>query len=90
MISTANWHAISESEHLVQFYETDDFLLDSVSEFIGTGLSAGDAGIVIVAKAHREGFEQRLKADGLNLDAARVQGDETALHYLARMGYPGQ
>jgi len=46
--------------------------------------------VVIATKAHREGFEQRLKADGLNLDAARVQGDETALHYLARMGYPGQ
>jgi len=74
MISTANWHAISESEHLVQFYETDEFLVDSVSKFIGTGLSAGDAGIVIATKAHREGFEQRLKADGLDLDAARAGG----------------
>ena len=46
--------------------------------------------VVIATKAHREGFEQRLKADELNLDAARLQGDETALHYLARMGYPGQ
>lgn len=71
MISTANWHEISESEHLVQFYETDDFLLDSVSKFIGTGLAIGDAGIVIGTRAHLEGLEQRLQADGLNLDAAR-------------------
>ena len=28
--------------------------------------------VVIATKAHREGFEQRLKADGLNLDAARL------------------
>ena len=94
MISTANWHTISESEHLVQFYETDDFLLGSVSEFIGTGLSAGDASIVIATKAHREGFEQRLKADGLNLDAARVQGTYISLDALETLstfmvdGYP--
>ena len=82
MISTANWHEISESEHLVQFYETDDFLLDSVSKFIGTGLAAGEAGIVIVTKAHCEGLEQRLQADGLDLDAARAEGTYISLDAL--------
>jgi PAS domain S-box-containing protein len=47
-------------EHFVQFYEQDDFLLDEVSGFIGEGLKAGEAGIVIATQPHREGLELRL------------------------------
>ena len=45
------WSELDASEHLVQFYETDEFLLDSVSGFIGAGLGAGAACIVIATKA---------------------------------------
>src|SRR5713226_2022457 len=69
----SHWSEMSESEHFVQFYESDVFLLDSLSGFIGTGLSAGDACVVIATKAHRERLEERLKADGLNPVAAQVQ-----------------
>ncbi|HEY4035775.1 MAG TPA: PAS domain S-box protein, partial [Ktedonobacteraceae bacterium] len=67
LVPRLNWSEMSESEHFVQFYETDDFLLDSLSSFIGTGLDAGDGCIVIATKAHRESLEQRLKANGLDL-----------------------
>src|SRR6266849_4327562 len=56
------WSEMDMSEHFVQFYETDEFLLDSVSGFIGAGLGAGAACIVIATKAHREGLEERLRA----------------------------
>src|SRR5258708_15351581 len=69
-----NWSEMRESEHFVQFYETDDFLLDSVSGFTGAGLGAGAACIVIATKAHREGLEERLQANGLNPSAAHVRG----------------
>jgi len=69
----SHWSEMSESEHFVQFYESDVFLLDSLSGFIGSGLSAGDACVVIATKAHRERLEERLKADGLNPVAAQVQ-----------------
>lgn len=62
-----NWSEMSETEHFVQFYETDEFLLDSLHGFISTGLDAGDACIVVTTKAHREGLEERLKAKGLDL-----------------------
>jgi PAS domain S-box-containing protein len=77
-------HAISETgevpeknesfEHFVQFYESDEFLLDAVSNFIGRGLGSGEGGIVIATQAHREGLEERLKANGLDLDFARNKG----------------
>src|SRR5713226_1424013 len=70
----SHWSEMSESEHFVQFYESDVFLLDSLSGFIGTGLSAGDACVVIATKAHRERLEERLKADGLDPIAAQARG----------------
>jgi signal transduction histidine kinase len=62
------------SEHSVQFFETDTFLVNSVSEFIETGLRAGDACIVFATQPHREGIQERLAADGLNVSAALAQG----------------
>ena len=47
-------------EHFVQFYESDTFLVESVSKFIGTGLIMGDVVIVLATKQHREGFDERL------------------------------
>ncbi len=65
---------MSESEHFVQFYENDAFLLDSLSGFIDTGLAEGGACIVLATKAHRESLEERLKSHGLDLAAAQTQG----------------
>jgi two-component system sensor histidine kinase VicK len=59
------------SEHLVQFYDTDAFLLDRLSEFIGAGLGSGAACIVIATQAHRERLAHRLQANGL--DPTRAQ-----------------
>ena len=61
-----------EFEHVVQFYETEPPLLDALAGFIGGGLAAGDAGIVVATPEHREGLERRLRAVGIDLDAARA------------------
>jgi PAS domain S-box-containing protein len=63
----------------VQFYETDDSLLDSVSDFIGAGLGSGTACIVIATSAHREGLAQRLQANNLDPSVAHAQGKYFAL-----------
>jgi hypothetical protein len=65
---------IEASEHFVQFYEADEFLLDAVSEFVGAGLGAGAACIVIATKPHREGLEERLMTIGLDLAVASERG----------------
>ncbi len=74
-----NWSEMSTSDHFVQFYEADDFLLNSLSEFIGTGLAEGDACIVIATKMHRERLEERLKANGQDLAAACIADKYIAL-----------
>jgi signal transduction histidine kinase/ActR/RegA family two-component response regulator len=70
---------INHPEHLVQFYETDRFLMDSVGTFLGSGLSEGDACIVVATKAHREGLDERLLGYGLNLEAVKANGQYVSL-----------
>ncbi len=75
----AHWSQMGTSEHFVQFYETDEFLLYSVSEYIATALRSGDAAVVVATKPHREGVEERLQASGLGLAAARADGQYVSL-----------
>jgi hypothetical protein len=42
-----DWRRLHDTEHIVQFYETDSFLLQALSDFVVTGLAAGDACIVV-------------------------------------------
>jgi len=70
----SGWSGMKESEHFVQFYETDKFLLDSLSGFIGTGLREGDGCIVLATGAHLKELEERLTFEGLDLEAAGASG----------------
>ncbi len=74
LASHSHWSEMCEPEHFVRFYETDASLMNSVSEFIGTGLRSGDACIVIATQPHSESLEERLKCDGLEVAAARQRG----------------
>jgi signal transduction histidine kinase/ActR/RegA family two-component response regulator len=66
-------------EHFVQFYEADPALYDSLVTFIGGGLAAGEAGIVVATPEHRDELARRLCATGIDLDAARAAGTYVAL-----------
>jgi signal transduction histidine kinase/CheY-like chemotaxis protein len=74
-----HWRGIHQPEHLVQFYETDRFLLDSVGTFLGAGLSEGDACIVVATKAHVDGLDERLQRFGVDPATARVDGQYVSL-----------
>ncbi len=73
-MTTISWSQVSTSEHIVQFCETDEYLIHSLSEYIHTGLKAGEACIVLATQPHRESLEQRLQEEGLDVDTARVRG----------------
>lgn len=48
-------------EHFVQFYETDGYLVEKVSDFIAEGLSAGELAIVIATREHLDALAEALK-----------------------------
>jgi signal transduction histidine kinase len=60
--------------HSVQFYEDDGFLCDSVSQFIGVGLAAGEPVCVVATAEHRAAFAARLVRRGIDVDDARARG----------------
>jgi len=58
------------SDHVVQFYEDDEFLCDVVADFAGLGLRNGEAVIVIAVEPHRRSIERRLAERGFEVGRA--------------------
>jgi len=74
-----DWRGMSGSEHFVQFYEADGFLLNSLSGFIGTAINSGDGALVVATGAHRESLDELLQANGLDLISAKARGQYVSL-----------
>jgi MEDS: MEthanogen/methylotroph, DcmR Sensory domain len=60
--------------HEVQFYSDDAVFLDSFAHFIAAALKSGRGAIAVITESHRGGLVSRLKAQGLDVDAATQQG----------------
>jgi signal transduction histidine kinase/CheY-like chemotaxis protein len=74
-----DWRGMSGSEHFVQFYEADGFLLTSLSGFIGTAINSGDGALVVATDAHREGLDELLRVSGVDLISAKARGQYVSL-----------
>ena len=55
--------------HEVLFYPDDVVFLDSCTRFITAALGAGDVAAVVATESHRDSLFERLKAEGLDVDA---------------------
>src|SRR5712692_5714579 len=75
----STWQEMGPSEHLVQFYEADSVLVETVSEYVAAGLHAGEVTIAIISETHRADVEKRLRSDGLDLDSAHAAGQYITL-----------
>jgi diguanylate cyclase (GGDEF)-like protein len=65
--------------HLVEFYETEAFLVETVCRFLVPALSDGDSAIVVATAAHRAEFERALDGAGIDVQAAVRDGRFVAL-----------
>ena len=72
-------------DHFVQFYESDDFLAQTVADFFAEGISAGEAAIVIATDVHRAAIDARLRAAGLDVDEAARTGQYIRLDAAATL-----
>jgi len=68
------WLSKPSSEHIVQFYPAKSHLLEPLSEYVSSGLTAGDVCVVIAAPVNRAGLSQRLSEKGIDLDVVRNDG----------------
>ncbi len=65
---------LNGSDHFAQFYEADEFFLDSLEDFIRKGMDADDICIVIATKEHTANLNERLQAHGTDVQAAMASG----------------
>ena len=62
------------SRHEMLIYSDEAVLLESLTRFIATALSADNPAIVLATKSHREVLARRLKERGFDIDGATQQG----------------
>lgn len=61
------------SRHVVEFYESDDFLVGTVAGFVGPALKGDDAAIVVATAAHRAGIDATLRASRIDIVTAAAE-----------------
>lgn len=61
-------------DHVVGFYESEPFLVESVVRFLAPGLRAGDSAILVETLSHREQVEAALLAEGIDVAGAARRG----------------
>jgi hypothetical protein len=61
------WDKIAPCSHMVQFYEDNDALLNSLEGFVSGGIQADETVIVIATPLHLHSLEKRLKQMDVNV-----------------------
>ena len=69
----------SEQAHAVQFYEDEAFLAETVAQFMGRGIVAGEPIVVIATPSHREAFCEQLRKKRIDVDSLCTSGQVTLL-----------
>lgn len=62
------WGEIAPTGHLVQIYENDDIVLDSIEGFVISGVKADEGIVIIATEAHLTTLNNRLIALGFDVD----------------------
>lgn len=82
--SALTFHTILQerqpSSHFVQFYENEEFLINSLSDYVAGGLSAGEACLIIATSKHIDAVEKRLASNSeIDLSYSQWRGYYFAL-----------
>ncbi len=67
-------HNDDHCSHVVQFYDDDSFLIESLSQCVADALMAGDAAIIVATQSHRDRLARRLESRHVNLSSAVEKG----------------
>jgi hypothetical protein len=68
------WAENAVHDHVLQIYDNDDILIESLSGFIRTAVDTLDSSIVIATQNHFHLLESRLARDGISLTLLHNQG----------------
>jgi hypothetical protein len=88
------WEKIAPAEHLVQVYDSKEVFLETLTGFVGTGINAGDAVIIIATGKNLALLYDRLISHGININSLISENKfiplhaEDALESFMRNGMP--
>lgn len=71
-LSQTFWAEMSACEHFVQIYDADDVFLNSLADFLASGLYEGQGTVVIATPEHRDALDERLGRMGINVRSAKA------------------
>jgi signal transduction histidine kinase/ActR/RegA family two-component response regulator len=74
------------SDHIVQFYETEQFLAEAVSRFLAQGVIASEGVVMIAAPDHVRVILDGLTKKGFDVERARATGQLTVLDAQETLG----
>jgi PAS domain S-box-containing protein len=66
-----DWSQMAENEHFVQFYESDQFLADSVANYVADALRKGESAVIVATESHRDAVGKKLQQRQIDPDAAK-------------------
>src|SRR5688572_2426725 len=66
-------------DHVVQFYDNEEFLYEVVGKFLGEGLILGQPLIVISTPVHLSAFVGHLRSSGFDMDELYATGQVVLL-----------
>jgi hypothetical protein len=72
--------------HAATFYGSDDSLVSTIGAFLKEGLTAGEPALVIATPDHRSAIQAKLAVTGINVTAAKRDGDLVLLDAEEMMG----
>src|SRR5688500_17344241 len=75
----AGWRGAGVSDHFVQFYRTDDYLIECVAGYAADGIWNGERVLIIATPAHRIALEERLRQKSVDVASATQTGQYLAL-----------
>lgn len=73
------WHDGDQRAHVVQFYNDDNFLIESLGHSVADALNSGHSAIVVATQPNRDSLARNLQARAVNLCSAIKTGRYIAL-----------
>lgn len=65
---------LDHGDHAVELYDSDEFLVECVENYVAAALANGDTAIVVATEDHRRAFADALAASGIDVAAAVESG----------------
>jgi hypothetical protein len=74
-------------DHIVQTWQDEAFLGETVAQYIGSGLHGGDAGLIVASAEHAELFKRSLRSAGADGQLRFLDAEATLAKFM-RGGMP--